>query len=252
MMPNIAIDSISQFVECLGEINRGKRAIYRGQRREHPLLPKLARLNTPMPLLKAEQAMFDDFKGLSVPLLDKQPESDWDWLALMQHHGLATRLLDWSVNPLVALWFAVNKPPIAGQPGVLWMFQPDDRDYFVPTIEDPPFTLGRTRLIKPKVVTKRIGIGSQLGWFTAHYFDSALNQFVSLEEDPAHQPRLTKLIIAPEKFAQLRFQLDRLGVNAAMIFPDLDGLCAHLGWFYSYLADEQDYSLRKTFFGQHN
>ncbi|MDJ0595356.1 MAG: FRG domain-containing protein [Pleurocapsa sp. MO_226.B13] len=246
-MSDIKIDSISQFVECLGEINRGKRAIYRGQRRERPLLPKLARLNTPISLLKAEQAMFDDFKGLSVPLLDKQPETDWGWLAMMQHHGLATRLLDWSVNPLVALWFAVNKPPAEGQPGILWVFQPDNKDYFVPSQDDSPFTLDRTRLVKPKVVTKRIGVGSQLGWFTAHHFNSELKQFISLEEDPVHYPRLTKLIIPPEKFAQIRFQLDRLGVNAAMIFPDLDGLCAHLEWFYSYLADENDPNLQKTF-----
>ncbi len=246
-MSDIKIDSISQFVECLGEINRGKRAIYRGQRRERPLLPKLARLNTPISLLKAEQAMFDDFKGLSVPLLDKQPESDWGWLALMQHHGLATRLLDWSVNPLVALWFAVNKPPAESQSGVLWVFQPGNLDYFTPLKEDSPFALERTRLVKPKVVTKRIGIGSQLGWFTAHYFDSELEQFIPVDKDPVYASKLTKLIIPPEKFAQLRFQLDRLGVNAAMIFPDLDGLCAHLEWFYSNLADENDPKLQKIF-----
>lgn len=246
-MSDIKIDSISQFVRCLGEINRGKRAVYRGQRRERPLLPKLARLNTTMPLLKAERGMLDDFKGLSVLLLEQKPESDWDWLALMQHHGLATRLLDWSVNPLVALWFAVNKPPAEGQPGILWVFQTDGRDYFLPSQEYDPFTLKQTRLVKPKAVTKRIGIGSQLGWFTAHYFDSELEQFIPLDKDPVYASQLTKLIIPPEKFAQLRFQLDRLGVNAAMIFPDLDGLCAHLEWFYSNLADENDPNLQKIF-----
>jgi hypothetical protein len=251
MIANITIDSISQFVECLGEINRGKRAIYRGQRRERPLLPKLARLNTPIPLLEAEQGMLDDFKGLSVSLINKQPESDWDWLALMQHHGLATRLLDWSVNPLVALWFAVNKPPAESQPGIFWMFRPDNQDYFIPSKEDNPFALNQTRVFKPKAVTKRIGIGSQLGWFTAHHFNSELKQFVSLEKDPVYYPRLTKLIIPLEKFAQIRFQLDRLGVNAAMIFPDLDGLCAHIEWFYSNLADENDSSLQKIFIFEH-
>ena len=244
-MPEIYINSVSQFIECLGEINRGKRGIYRGQRRERPLLPKLARLTTPLPLLEAEQAMFDDFKGRSVPLLEKQPESDWDWLALMQHHGLATRLLDWSVNPLVALWFAVSKPPAEAQPGVLWVFQPNERDYFTPSKHEDPFQVSRTRLFKPRIVTQRIG--TQMGWFTVHHFSLDLQKFIALEEDSIYKILLTKLIIPAEKFALIRFELDRVGVNAATIFPDLDGLCANIEWSYSTLADEDVCGPHKSF-----
>ncbi|MGF1479698.1 MAG: FRG domain-containing protein [Cyanophyceae cyanobacterium] len=244
-MQEYAINSVPQFVECLGEINRGKRAIYRGQRRERPLLPKLARLTTPLSLLEAEQAMFDDFKGRSVPLLDRQPESAWDWLALMQHHGLATRLLDWSVNPLVALWFTVSKPPAETHPGVLWVFQPNQKDYFTPSHHEDPFQVTQTRLFKPRIVTQRIS--SQMGWFTIHHFSRDLQKFIALEEDATYKPLLTKLMIPSEKFARIRFELDRVGVNAATIFPDLDGLCANIEWSYSTLADEDVCGPHKSF-----
>jgi hypothetical protein len=55
-----------------------------------------------------EDDIFKSFKRKSRSYLSCIPEDDWEWLAVARHYGLPTRFLDWTKNPLVALYFAVN------------------------------------------------------------------------------------------------------------------------------------------------
>lgn len=218
--------------------------LFRGQHTDWPLLPKIARITLRFEynLPTAEQKMMEMLKLRAISLIEQQPETDWDWLAIAQHSGMATRLLDWTTNPLAALWFAIEKPPLtmngAQCSGILWAFKPETNDFIDnPKLEDP-FQISPTKVFRPKHLTRRII--AQSGWFTAHAYNIKNKSFVPLEKNQKYRNRLFKMSVPPEVFADLRCDLDRLGFNAATLFADLDSLCRDIQWQHSLLQDEKE------------
>jgi tetratricopeptide (TPR) repeat protein len=94
---------------------------FRGMCADWPLSTSLQRLNHPLATLRnIERAMFRNFKKYAYAELDPST-SDWKWLAVAQHHGLPTRLLDWTFSPFVAMHFATNELDKMDTDGVVWM-----------------------------------------------------------------------------------------------------------------------------------
>ena len=210
--------------------------LFRGQRRDLPLLPKIARLDLRGEITNIEKLIIAEFRRTSLPLSEFRPENDWDLLALAQHHGLPTRLLDWTYSALAALWFTVHKPSHNQENGVVWILEPDVEDFRIDTEVHDPLSNKVTKIFRPKIMSRRIS--AQAGAFTVHRINEG-GHIIRLETHKTFKNKLVKVVVPSQCFGRIRRGLNMLGVNSSTLFPDIDGLCAHLEWRYSYMDDEK-------------
>ena len=237
----VNIDSLNSFIGYLEEESTQGLVLFRGQCEDKPLLPKIARPEYKWKdnILKTECAMFEEFKRKSRPHLNFKPESDWDWLALAQHYGLATRLLDWTKNPLAALWFLVADPnKLSKKHGIIWMFPVMGENIVDASDKLSPFECDSTKVFQPNHITKRIVV--QDGWFTVHKYIEPARKFLRFEKLKRYRKSLTRIMIPYESFDKIRDQLNQCGINSASIFPDLGGLCSHIVWDNSSKKGERE------------
>ena len=232
--------SLQTLLEALEDHAWEDEYLFRGQPSDLPLLPRVARVKLRDHALSvdAEQQMLRDFKLRAKPHMAISDLDEWDWLALAQHHGMATRLLDWTTNPLAALWFAVSKPPRSDAPGVVWVLRSTRADFVEGDQQLKPWDIKRTRIFRPSHVTPRIV--AQSGWFTVHLRLKGTRPYIPLDKNKLYSTKLQKLLVPAQAFSNLRWDLDRAGVNEASLFPDLVGISKYVEWQHTLLEDEGD------------
>ena len=233
------IRTLSDYFEYLKDKCDKDLILFRGQREVKDLKPKIARINPRGGnILECEENIFKTFKREAATYLNPYPENDWGWLAIAQNHSLPTRLLDWTKNPLAALWFAVKEPSRNSNKAVVWIFESKADDYFG---EDDqaiinPFKIRRTFVFEPSHINPRIR--AQEGIFTIHKFMERKGAFLPLNKNINYKKRLTRILIEPFRFHDIRKELDRCGINSSSLFPDLEGVANRVRWKYTKLDDE--------------
>lgn len=213
------------FEEVIGRLmSAGKgasRVLYRGVGdSQHMLIPKIGRI-TPKrnDCRKEERRIFEAFRREAVLYCQVRPADDFEWLVLAQHHGLATRLLDWTKNPLVALYFAVEQiDSSAANNTDCAVYALRDPDRCRPEEFRSPFSIQKVVRLDAPQLTPRIA--AQSGVFTIH----------PEPKQPYIAPRLTKFVIERNLRRDLKDHLYRCGIHCASLFPDLDHLSQHIVW----------------------
>lgn len=214
-------------MENLHKVFRGYRShdgmgwLFRGQAdASWPLLPKAGRSNFYLPENRdlgrlwawARQAIaYSDLPGGCM-----------EQLAIAQHHGLATRLLDWTMNPLVACFFACAEHP--DKDGAVYLYETPEKIFEdETTIDDLKKHVGlfgyMPRSISPRLMNQR-------GIFTVH---CDAKYPIEAKESRLNNGTSNLLVLKiPSKLKEeISKHLEDYGIDRTHIFPDLDGLSAH-------------------------
>jgi hypothetical protein len=230
------------------------RFAYRGiGRADAPLLSSLARLARGYPRAdRLEAALLRNFRKYAHGAA-AMPDSIWHWLALGQHLGLPTRLIDWTYSPLIALHFATADVADFDVDGVVWcvdfvsagrllprplreLLEAEESDTLtVEMLNRFPTLASFDRLarrpfvvfLEPPTIAPRIrnqhalfslmpSPGADLGgWLRQH-------------------PRLMRRIRIPARLKwEIRDKLDQAHINERVLYPGLAGLCRWLARYYT-------------------
>lgn len=234
------IKSLNEYTNLVNElVSSGSDLIlFRGQTNDDELLPGIGRkikdINgnyLPPKISKdTEHSMLELFNKRLPNYIETSFTNEWDLLAIAQHHGMATRLLDWTQNPLIALWFACSSPYITGNYSVIRIINTTSTKIYKYNNSESPFSIDTTKIISPNWIAKRIA--NQSGLFTIHKPIEKNNilTFLPLDDESELDFAIHKFIVPGSDRQNIILELNSYGVNHSSVFPDVDGLCKSLNW----------------------
>ncbi len=222
-------EDLGGFLDDIQLYREGELCLFRGQSCNKPLLPKIARRDRTVDTSKIEREMLAELRRRGTLFIGREIADDWDLMVYAQHFGMATRLLDWTSNPLAALWFAASdRDP--KRPSYVYLLNVTADLLLDRQTQKDPFAIGRTRVFKPSLNNPRVV--AQSGWFTAHRYSKRAGAFVPLDKNPDIQKRLVQFRVPPKLKDDVLKTLDMLGVNSQALFGDVEGVCRYINWLH--------------------
>jgi len=181
--------------------------------------------------------------------------SEWNWLSVAQHHGIPTRLLDWSYSPYVALHFATNELDKYDRDGVIWSVNYVEVHRLLPQTLRKVLSQERSNAFTVEMLERAAASLSALEKLSRRDFAVFLeppsldqriaNQFsiFSMMSSPLarldewlrkeHGNLVRRILIPAELKWEARDKLDQANITERVLFPGLDGLARWLTRHYT-------------------
>lgn len=217
------IVSIQDLLEKL-ETKAPTAKMFRGQSKDWPLLPSIGRYQN-IVLWYSDWRFFHDhvidkFMREARPHFAHYPQTDVEKWVEAQHHGVPTRLLDTSTNPLKALFFAVCNSK-EDSDGVFWAF---DYDMWRSDMDEPYRKYWENDIFPflPAQYTPRLT--AQEGAFISYPLPENKSSMPTLDKLDHEHLRCIKFTIPYSSKAKIRRELHVLGCQYRLLFPDIDGV----------------------------
>lgn len=208
---------------------------YRGQcKKSWNLAPSIVRAHSKH---VNEQSLIKKFKQNATMLLNPRPTSEFEWLFMMQHYLMPTRLLDWTESPLIATYFATNEHD--DEDGALWILLPvelnkhsniePEHSFEIPSFEDKALKNYTPESIASEKTSKLNPIAaiatrnnsrmqSQLSVFTINHRSDLMI------EDIGDKKHIWRYIIPNDKKDNIRKELKLMGIGKFQLFPELSSI----------------------------
>lgn len=180
--------------------------------------------------------------------------SVWNWLAMAQHHGLPTRLLDWTYSPYIALHFATSNLHHYDRDGVIWAVNYVQTNNFLPPILKKVILDEGSHVFTAEMLDEvcyslrdfdNLQDETYLAWLEPPSIDERIvNQHAlfSLLSNPkamlddwltSHPNLHFKIKIPADMKWEIRDKLDQANITERLLFPGLRGLSIWLKRHYA-------------------